>query len=224
MLKICAIFVLVSLSLVSLPLPAMAELTGRVRVIDADTWDVGRERVRLFGIDSPEIDQMCGDQQGRDWACGVWATDQVRALYGGRRVTCERLGQDRYGRTVARCFVDGKDVAREMVAQGLAFAFRRYSMDYDLDEKGAAVNLRGLHASQVQSPADFRAAKKKGAPTVKAQGKCLIKGNISSKGVRIYHVPGQRHYANTRISRAKGERWFCSESEARAAGWRASRR
>lgn len=50
---------------------------------------------------------------------------------------------------------------------------------------------------------------------------CDIKGNISIKsGERIFHVPGQRDYAETRISPGKGERWFCSEADARAAGWR----
>lgn len=53
---------------------------------------------------------------------------------------------------------------------------------------------------------------------------CRIKGNISlNTGERIYHVPGQDHYDETRISPGKGERWFCSEQEARAAGWRKSR-
>jgi len=49
---------------------------------------------------------------------------------------------------------------------------------------------------------------------------CRIKGNISTGGERIYHVPGQRYYGATRIDVLKGERWFCSEAEARAAGWR----
>lgn len=50
---------------------------------------------------------------------------------------------------------------------------------------------------------------------------CEIKGNISiNTGERIYHVPGQEHYAETRISLTHGERWFCSEDEARASGWR----
>ncbi len=51
---------------------------------------------------------------------------------------------------------------------------------------------------------------------------CRIKGNISRDGQRIYHVPGGRWYDRTRIDRYKGERWFCSEEEARAAGWRKS--
>jgi hypothetical protein len=52
---------------------------------------------------------------------------------------------------------------------------------------------------------------------------CNIKGNVSTKGERIYHVPGQRYYNETRIQASHGERWFCSEEEARAAGWRRSK-
>lgn len=53
--------------------------------------------------------------------------------------------------------------------------------------------------------------------------RCDIKGNISSKGERIYHLPGQDYYSRTRIDTGKGERYFCSEAEARAAGWRRSK-
>lgn len=53
---------------------------------------------------------------------------------------------------------------------------------------------------------------------------CAIKGNISvNSGEQIYHIPGQKYYEETRISVGKGERWFCSEEEAREAGWRKSR-
>jgi len=55
-----------------------------------------------------------------------------------------------------------------------------------------------------------------------APGKCGIKGNIGSSG-KIYHVPGSPAYDKTRIDESKGERWFCSEEEAREAGWRAPR-
>lgn len=60
---------------------------------------------------------------------------------------------------------------------------------------------------------------------VSANYTCNIKGNISlNTGERIYHVPGQEHYSETIITPSKGERWFCSEDEARAAGWRNARR
>ena len=57
-----------------------------------------------------------------------------------------------------------------------------------------------------------------------ASGACVIKGNISSEGEKIYHVPGGTFYDETQISISKGERWFCSESETLNAGWRASKR
>ncbi|RVA55515.1 hypothetical protein EN933_08145 [Mesorhizobium sp. M7A.F.Ca.US.001.01.1.1] len=54
---------------------------------------------------------------------------------------------------------------------------------------------------------------------------CNIKGNVSiDTGEHIYHVPGQKYYSQTIIRPEYGERWFCSEAEARAAGWRKSRR
>jgi len=56
-----------------------------------------------------------------------------------------------------------------------------------------------------------------------ARSSCDIKGNISASGERIYHLPGQDYYDDTRISAGKGERYFCSEEEARAAGWRRSK-
>jgi len=50
---------------------------------------------------------------------------------------------------------------------------------------------------------------------------CNIKGNISiNSGAKIYHVPGQENYEATKISPQYGEQWFCSEAEAKVAGWR----
>jgi hypothetical protein len=61
------------------------------------------------------------------------------------------------------------------------------------------------------------------APTFAQSGDCVIKGHVSTQGERIYHMPGDEYYEETRISASHGERWFCSEEEARAAGWRRSK-
>ena len=220
MLRFCAAFVLIFL-----PHLALAELSGIVTVIDADTWDVGEERVRLFGIDAPELDQTCTDNRQVGWDCGVWATDQTRTRFDGHIVICERLETDRYGRTVARCFDKGSDVARDMVNEGLALAYRRYSFDYVHDENAAALGARGLHVGKVQPPAEFRAENRAVLRNARFRGMepgCRIKGNISSAGEHIYHTPGQQFYQRTRISAARGERWFCSETEALSSGWRRS--
>lgn len=201
--------------------PSFADVMGRVRVVDGDTFDVAGVRVRLHGIDAPEHKQTCETEQGVTWACGAWVTSQVTALYEGKRARCREVDVDRYGRVVARCEIAGRDAGQDIVSKGLAFAYRKYSMAYDLDEKGAAINERGLHASRVQNPAHYRATRAKGR--VPKDKNCTIKGNITKNG-HIFHVAGQRDYERTGINLRKGERWFCSEREARAQGWRKARR
>ncbi len=206
---------------------AAQDLTGTIRVVDGDTFAVAGQTIRIFGIDAPETDQMCGGSGTPMWGCGAWVSGEVRARFGGRRARCETVDVDRYQRIVARCYVDGADVGKSLVAEGLAFAFRKYSWDYDLDEKGAAVTGRGLHGQGVENPAAFRANARAGHAAQSMQQApdgCVIKGNISADGKRIYHVPGQSWYARTVVKTSDGERWFCSEAEARQAGWRRARR
>jgi len=221
MLRICTAFVLMLLPNLAMALAA-ADFSGRVQVIDGDTIDVGDVRVRIHGIDAPENDQHCRSEQGIDWACGRWVNDQVRQRLQGQIAHCVQVDIDKYSRVVATCSVAGEDIGRALVSDGLAFAYRKYSMAYDLDEKGAAINDRGLHASSVQSPSAFRRSRIKGR--IPPDRDCVIKGNISAKGKRIFHSPGQAFYERTGINTRNGERWFCSSNDAIKAGWRASRR
>jgi endonuclease YncB( thermonuclease family) len=201
--------------------PALAAPNGTIRVIDGDTIDVGGRRVRLYGIDAPEMGQPCA-AEGRTWDCGAWTRDAVVNRYEGEYARCTTRDTDRFGRLVAQCTVDGQDMGEMIVLSGLAWAFRRYSDVYDLEEKAAAVEGRGLWAVDVQIPSEYRAAQRVVAPPPATQD-CVIKGNISGNG-RIYHVPGQEHYNRTRITTGNGERWFCTRAQAEAAGWRAARR
>ena len=195
------------------------DFSGVIKVIDADTIDVGTTRVRLYGIDAPERAQIC-KRDGQDWRCGRWATKQVRHVYQGKLADCQRIETDRHGRVVARCFVGGQDMAEYMVLNGIALAFQKYSLDYVDAEKQAVFSTAGIWQSEFQTPAEFRASIR--TPEIQpVSGDCRIKGNISSRG-RIFHVPGQENYDRTRINTAKGERWFCTAAEARAAGWRAA--
>ncbi|MFL4472016.1 thermonuclease family protein [Tateyamaria armeniaca] len=216
MLRLCSFLVLICTSL-----PVWADVAGHVRVVDADTFDVGQTRVRLHAIDAPEQDQMCETEHGIAFACGQWASAQVTARFEGAHARCTQTDTDRYGRVVATCEANGVDVGQEIVAQGWAFAYRRYGMDYDLDEKSAYVADRGLHGFRVQSPAQFRKTRAKGR--IPPDPTCRIKGNISKNGY-IFHVPGQAFYEQTGINPDRGERWFCSSAQARDAGWRAARR
>ncbi len=227
MLRYVAPLLLLIAALAALPaVTGTGRVAGIVRVIDGDTLDVGGTRVRLYGIDAVEVAQTCKTEQGKVWPCGEWVRTEVQRAYDGARATCTPLDTDRYGRMVARCTVAGDDIGAALVAGGLATAYRRYSTDYVAQETAAAVADRGLWAMQAQTPEAFRHAAPApllSGPVVTASASCAIKGNISSKGERIYHVPGQRYYDKTRIEPGKGERWFCTAAEARAAGWRASK-
>ncbi|MEQ6247327.1 thermonuclease family protein [Sulfitobacter sp. HNIBRBA3233] len=200
-------------------------ITGPVRVIDGDTLDVGGTRIRLHAVDAPEAAQTCETPQGTEWACGGWVTKVVADRLDGLRADCTKLDTDRYGRTVARCAVSGEDVGAWLVREGLAFAYVEYGRDYAALERVAEDRKKGLHASRVQRPNAYRAEQRQGQQRQAAQPQdCVIKGNIGRSGERIYHRPGQKYYDATRISRSRGERWFCSEGAAQAAGWRAARR
>ncbi len=201
--------------------PTLA-LEGRARVVDGDTLELAGERVRLFGIDAPELDQVC-DRGGAAWACGAAARDMLAKIVAGGRLTCAVQDVDRYGRAVAVCLRQDTDVAALMVRQGGALAYRRYSDRYVNAEVAARREGLGVWASDWMEPEAYRQQDQ--APVQAApDGGCAIKGNIGAQGKRIYHLPGQADYAATRINEGKGERWFCSEAEARAEGFRRAAR
>ena len=122
------------------------------------------------------------------------------------------------------CRVAGADLNAWMVEQGWAVAYRKYSRDYVSQEATAKPARRGLWRGEFVQPSRWRRGERLDAAVVSGVGDCRIKGNISRKGTRIYHVPGGQSYARTRIDTSKGERWFCSEAEARAAGWTRAKR
>ena len=187
--------------------------SGRIGFIDADTLDVGAVRVRLYGIDAPEVGQPCFLEDARR-DCGTWARRRAMALFENRLADCERITTDRYGRAVARCETGGQDISERLVSDGLAMAYRRYTADYVAAEARASKRGSGIWQGAMQAPSAYRANRAKLGAT-----DCKLKGNIS-RGGKIYHLPGQEYYEITRINARKGERWFCTESEARAAGWR----
>ena len=205
-------------------------LSGRARVIDGDTIALRGERIRLFGIDAPESAQTCR-AAGAQWHCGERATRALAGRIGGSTVACEERDRDRYGRIVALCRAAGVDLNAWMVQSGLALAYRRFSSAYTGEERAARAARLGIWRGDFVAPWDWRNGERlKGAvaartrDTQSASGDCRIKGNINRSGERIYHVPGGAYYETTRLEPAKGERWFCSEGQARAAGWRRSKR
>lgn len=196
--------------------PAIAE---NVQIVDGDTLDVGGTRYRINGIDAPEAGQTCISERGKKWSCGDAATNTLYDLTRGKTVVCETLAIDSYGRDVARCTAGGTDLAHAMVEKGMAWAFLKFSDEYEVAQKTAKAAKIGIWRGQSQPAWEFRAAKWNKAAQVAPKG-CPIKGNISPNG-KIYHPPWSPWYSRTRINTTKGERWFCDEAEAVKAGWRA---
>ena len=220
---------------------AYTDAMGQATVTDGDTLRIGAARIRLQGIDAPETGQTCEDGAGRLYLCGGRAANALAALIARRPVACRRDDTDRYGRMVGTCemMANGESLNAAMVRSGWALAYRRYSNAYVSEEAAAKAEGRGLWQGRFVTPWDYRSGarlrknydldkgtsrkpKSSEQPSATVEDNtqsCTIKGNISNAG-RIYHVPGSRWYARTRIDTGAGERWFCSEGEARAAGWR----
>ena len=223
-----------ALILVSGSVSAAEPITGRASVTDGDTVVIRNVRIRLHGIDVPESAQVCEDANSQEYRCGQAAAIALSDHIGEANISCEPRDTDRYGRTVAVCRKGTEDLNAWMVTQGHAMAFQRYSKEHVRQENEARTHKRGIWVGTFEDPSDWRRRKRGGQGETRPGAEmpratheamtCTIKGNISRSGDRIYHLPESRDYARVMIDEKAGERMFCSEAEAQAAGWRAPRR
>ncbi len=135
-----------------------APLTGLARIIDGDTLELNRVRIRMGGIDALEHDQTCNRPRERGYACGKLARDALVGLIGGATVTCQPDGSETYGRTVAFCSVPGEDGAPRdlntaMVRTGFAFDCPKFSGGrYAQAEQAARAARSGAWAGSFEFP------------------------------------------------------------------------
>jgi endonuclease YncB( thermonuclease family) len=215
-------------------------------VKDGHTIQSGGVTYRLDGIDAPEFDQICIDDHADAWACGVAARDQLTSLIGNRPVHCEDQGAEPSfkKRHIGICTVEGETVSLNqlLVRQGFALNFEPSAKGrFSQDEAAAKDDRRGLWKGCFVAPQEFRHAKKDGVllgascrtdkdreirevlfpvDVVMPPG-CSIKGKLALRArvtghVGVYQVQGCRNYPVT----TKPDRWFCSEEDAEAAGFR----
>ena len=136
------------------------DIAGAARVVDGDTLEVRGEKLRLQGIDAPEMAQTC-EANGRPVACGKLAASHLSELIGSRPLDCAIEGKDRYGRGLARCRAEGRDIAETMTRDGWAVSDRRYSDGrYHGAEAAAKAGRRGIWAMKFEDPAEWRARRR----------------------------------------------------------------
>jgi endonuclease YncB( thermonuclease family) len=134
-----------------LSFPALADITGPVRVINADTLDLGGKRIRLHGIDALEAKQVCWDKTAR-WKCGEQATAALKGLIGTAEIRCAERGVDRIKQIIAVCYLGKINLSAWLVSQGWAIAFRRVSDTYSKQEDAANAAGLGMWQSQFVMP------------------------------------------------------------------------
>lgn len=150
-----AIAVTVAIGLVAAGLAldsAAPPLTGRAQVTDGDTLRLQGQRVRLIGLDAPELDQTCVDAAGREWSCGSKAKGFLADLIKNIDLSCQRTGRDFYRRVLARCTADGQDIGAMIVAAGWA----QGDFGYSSQEGEARAGQRGIWSGNFVSPAEWR--------------------------------------------------------------------
>jgi endonuclease YncB( thermonuclease family) len=212
---------------------------------DGGTIQLAGTTVRL-GIDAPELDQICVDDHADPWACGVEARDRLVKLTAKREVRCRDLGPDptTSKRRIGICTVDGEATSLNamLVREGFALNSEPAAKGrFKADEAKAREALAGLWKGCFAAPAEFRHWQKTttllGAScrsdkdrelreilfpdvTTMPPG-CPIKAVFAVRArvtgnLGIYQLQGCRSYAGT----TKPNRWFCSEEDAQAAGFR----
>jgi micrococcal nuclease len=203
-----------------------------VKVVDGDTIDVSVngtiERMRLIGINTPET----VDPRKPVECFGVEASSKAKSLLGGKKVVLESDSsqgeKDKYGRLLRYVFLeDGTNFNLTMIKEGYAYEYTcntpyKYQLEFKKAQKEAETNKAGLWGDTCNGKTTQSVITNPTSTTQTNQGSgsCTIKGNINSKGEKIYHSIGCGSYKNTVINESQGEQWFCSDEEAVNAGWR----
>jgi endonuclease YncB( thermonuclease family) len=134
------------------------DLVGQASVVDGDTLEIQRTRIRLWGVDAPEGSQLCRGEDSLQYRCGAQAANSLDAFIERRPVNCSPLSLDPYGRTVATCSVSGTDLGEWLVREGLALDWPQYSKGrYDGVQRDAEHAGRGIWKGSYVEPWLYRA-------------------------------------------------------------------
>ena len=130
-------------------------IIGVPKIIDGDSININSNKIRLYGIDAPEIKQNCIFQK-KKWNCGKQSSDELKKLISNRIVKCIVKNIDKYNRYVAICLINEVNINSNMVKKGWAIAYRYYSLDYIIEEMHARDNKLGIWRGEFEIPYIFR--------------------------------------------------------------------
>ena len=130
-------------------------VVGSAQVNDGDTVTIGSVRIRLAGIDAPELDQPCGTRTAQ-WPCGRKAKQTLQSLLGDQIVFCIPKETDVHKRTVALCYAGLTDIGRHMVSQGFAVTYGPRGRRYDRAQAQAISKLAGIWRGAFEYPRHWR--------------------------------------------------------------------
>lgn len=193
--------------------------------IDGDTLQIDGEVVQLFGIDAPELGQLC-KRGSLTWHCGREAAEdlQKRIDLGGGRVDCRpprgASAADATPFPARVCEIGQEDLALAMVETGYAVALPAGGPGYQDAQAYAKEAGIGIWRGTFDLPEAWRLLEVSDPDRWQASADCLVKGSIDAAGERLYAVPLDRGYRQIELDPARGERAFCSDEDASAAGWR----
>ncbi len=202
----------------SLPFSSAKTIEGRATVLGPDALRVGSTVIKLSDIEAPEKDQRCPKGGNRRWRCGEAAQAALGRLANGRTLKCEVRGMDASGVATAVCYDKDTDINAALVKAGHVFAVTGLLSRYGSLEAEARNAKAGLWASDAERPAAYRARLWEEAKKRAPDG-CPIKGHVTG-GSRSYVMPWAADYDRVRVNTQRGGRWFCSEEDAVAAGWK----
>ena len=126
-----------------------------IKITDGDTIKINGEKIRFSGIDTPELKQNC-IKEGESNPCGITAKQILIDKVGNNKVICISEGKDQYKRTLAECYIDDESLSSYLVRSGYAFAYRRYSKKFIIDENYAKFNKLGMWSMEFDYPWDWR--------------------------------------------------------------------
>ena len=139
-------------------------ISGVAKVTDGDTIKINKKKIRLMGIDAPEIKQMCKKHWlsisfisfKKDYPCGQISATRLKKKINNKFVICKYTSKDKYKRFIAECFIDKTNINSWMVRSGHAVAYRKYSKKYVNQENIAKKDRSGLWSGTFELPWDYR--------------------------------------------------------------------